>query len=711
MPLRPLILSIALIALSSATTFAASEALPDELTLKITATMHDQGEGRMRPSQEERTLILKRYTMRAVGFHLAHWTNGKMEIVTAPPVRTYRGYSKENPNERVCAVIYPNGTLDAMATTGFLNAWRTGEVQQVQDQIKGKPGTNDGRHLWPGGALTKRDQAPSPWEELPISGNLQRMKVLIDITTQCTTQKRTGGGWEAAIAWSEWQAMMGDQNYTRCLGKSLELVGEVIRMTDYYPSDKTPDLASFLVAVQDGWKKLKETWQEEYNKGSFDFANASTEHLSGGWTAGPFFFGTFMHELGHCFTLEHEIYGIDMQNPVAYGRALAAIKKNEWDTKRFKDTKPNENAMPVHPMPNPDIIITTPDKPVRMNVLANDYDANGSPIKITSFTPLTKRGGKVQKIEHLEKSGLKLDALGYIPAKGFIGKDAVIYTIENGLGLHQSEIVHIHVMDDKATIAGSWTLDQMDKGSSPDETKHGRNADLPKSAKSIQGVNKGAIEIASGDHIVLGDCDILPERPKDFKMRGNSIVGSWFPLEEDIGNDFDPLDQSYTLSFWFRRGEGTLTTTTSPGNNKPAAIPGILVDKGATADNNPVGYRLTTEGNKLTLFVREFNAYGKPARITHQDEFKTDHWHHIAIVIDRTGTNEARIYLDGKASSESIPLTKESFIFSGRADLRLCAAEGSSTAFDDVFIAYRAMPLGDIKKLFGRASSQVTARK
>lgn len=690
----------------------AADPLPDELTLKVSVTMHDLGSGKLRPSQEERTLILTRYTLRAKNFYLAHWTDGKMEIKTPPPVRTFRGYSKGHPNERVCAVIYPNGTLDATATTGFLNVWRTGEVQKVADQIKGKPGTNDGRDRWAGGPLVKRDPAPSPWEELPISGNLKRMRILSDITTQCITQTRTGGGWEAAVAWTEWQALMGDQHYTRCLGTSLEFIGEVVRMTDYYPRD-TLDAATFLPAVQAGWKKLKDTWQEEYDKGSFDFASASTQHLGGGWTAGPFCFGTFTHELGHCFTLEHDIYGVDMQNPVAYGRALLHFKTSGWMEKRFKDAEPGKNPMPLHPMTNPDIVSTAPDKPVRLHVLANDYDATGSPIKIVSFTETTMRGGKVRKIDHTESSGLKLDDLGYIPPRGFIGKDAVIYTIENGYGLQQSEIVHIHVIDDNASIAASWPLDQMDKGTSEDMTKHGRHATLPSTAKSVKGVkgvNKGAIEIGSGDQILLGDCDILPERPKGFLRRSGSLKGIWFPLEEEIGNDFDPLDRGYTLAFWFRRSEGTSATTTSPDKNQPAPIPGILVDKGATVDQNPVGYRITTADDKLTLFVREFNAYGKPQRITHQDVLKANQWHHVAFVIDRTGTNQARLYLDGKAAKESLPLTKGSFVFAGRANLRLCAAQGSSTAFDDVFVAYRAMPVADIKKLMGQGSPTFGAR-
>jgi hypothetical protein len=687
----------------------AAKPLPDKLTLKVKVTMqpapseHRSSATRAKQETEERTLILARYSVRAEDFTLRLWNGDKLEEVPAPPVRTYRGYSREEPNERVCAVVYPNGTLDAFGTTGIRWVWHVGGTPNVSEEVHGPAGTDDGQGRRPGGLLVKRDPGTGPLEGIPVSRAIKRARVMVDVTNQAVLEKHIGGGWEAALAWSEWYGALADENYTRNLGLSIEFAGVVIRMKPFYPDD-IEKASDWLKGVQAGQDKLKEVWKTERDKGAFDYAAAFTTYYGGGWGGGNYAYGSFVHELGHCLGMQHDIFGIDMQNPVNFARALVNFDKNKL-LARFADAPANPSPEPVHPITNPDIIVTSGEAPVSLRPLAHDFDGNGEPIHITAFTETTKRGGAVKQASYTEKCGTKLDDLIYTAPRGFVGKDAVIYTVTNASGLHQSEVVHIYVIDDRAQWAGHWTMDRVDAGASRDEEKPQRAAKIPANATVVRGVNGSAIEIGDGEKILLGHADILPKRPSDFIPRGEEgkSKASWYPLEEEIGNDFDPLNRSYTLAFWFRRSEAVSGEAKSD-NNDPNDLraPGILVDKTDTPNAESVGYRITATSEGLTLYVREFSGRTKQMTVTHEDQWKPNQWHHVAFVVDRVGSPEARLYLDGKPASTKLPLEKDSYIFAGRGDLRLCAAQTGQTAFDEVYVAYRSLPPTEVKALYQR---------
>ncbi|PID34459.1 MAG: hypothetical protein CR976_00155, partial [Thiotrichales bacterium] len=72
-----------------------------------------------------------------------------------------------------------------------------------------------------------------------------------------------------------------------------------------------------------------------------------------------------------------------------------------------------------------DSVSTTVDKQVSINVLANDTDADGNTLTISSFDAATLRGGTVAN------SGGQLI---YTPHAGFVGTDTFDYTISDGKG-------------------------------------------------------------------------------------------------------------------------------------------------------------------------------------------------------------------------------------------------------------------------------------
>ncbi len=682
---------------------AAIDVLPDQLVLKIEVNLKNGILGEGRRIKEDRTLVLSRYAIRSAAFTLHHWQNGTFRLLNAPAARTYRGYCREEPNERVCAVIYPNGRVDACGTTGFNWIWEIDQPVDVSEHIKGTPGIQAGRDRWPGGMLVQRDKAPGPLSNLPPTGrSVKRAQVMADITDTCVAQERTGGGWEAALAWTDWHGIIADEMYTRNIAVSLEFTGALIRMSPYYelPENKG-----------NGLGRLSIFWKPFYEKGGFDYVTGFTRQYDGGLAgvSAPYSYGVFWHEVGHNLGLNHEIYGVDMQNPMCWARSLHRLEsQRQYD--RFDDTKTNEKHEPVHPRSNPDVVVTTMDTPVTLRVLANDFDGNGEPIELSFFTEMTRRGARVVKTVHAESTGLKLDDLLYTPVKGFTGKDAVIYTVKNKSGLYASEVVHIYVLDPQSEYAAQWPMDRIETDRSPDLQKNQRPAVLPPGTTVLSGVIRGAVEIPESSRILLGDCDILPERPKDARPVGEFGKSSWYPLEAEVGNDFDPLNQSYTLSFWFRRtgsSDDKSTLNSQEQKPEPEVSRGVLVEKqNNNYDESAAGFRVKATSEGLVLHINEFCAEADRGlhKITHQNSWKPGQWHHVAIVVDRNGEPDARLYLDGVPSKDKISLIKGAFIFSGRSDMQLCSSGKSKTAFDEVSIAYRALNASQITALYDQGA-------
>ena len=77
------------------------------------------------------------------------------------------------------------------------------------------------------------------------------------------------------------------------------------------------------------------------------------------------------------------------------------------------------------PIAATDYVVTDVDAKATINVLANDSDADGDTLTITSFDESSVKGGSVSLADGL---------LSYVPAAGFTGTDTFTYTISDGNG-------------------------------------------------------------------------------------------------------------------------------------------------------------------------------------------------------------------------------------------------------------------------------------
>ncbi|OQX12316.1 MAG: hypothetical protein BWK80_43840 [Desulfobacteraceae bacterium IS3] len=100
------------------------------------------------------------------------------------------------------------------------------------------------------------------------------------------------------------------------------------------------------------------------------------------------------------------------------------------DTATVRVTVDNETPAAVA-----DSVVTRPDQPITIPVLANDTDPEGDPLKVTRITPPTN--GTVVKNED--------GTLTYTPNPGFIGSDTFTYTVKDTSGNTNSATVTVVV--------------------------------------------------------------------------------------------------------------------------------------------------------------------------------------------------------------------------------------------------------------------------
>jgi len=112
---------------------------------------------------------------------------------------------------------------------------------------------------------------------------------------------------------------------------------------------------------------------------------------------------------------------------------------------------------PVDPTAVNDTRFTTLNTPLAVNVIANDTDANGNLLQISSFDTISTKGGSITLNDNGTVDDLSDDLLVYTPASDLIGFDSFSYTIDNGIGGTATATVNVAVFSQVGTF-GNDTL-------------------------------------------------------------------------------------------------------------------------------------------------------------------------------------------------------------------------------------------------------------
>jgi hypothetical protein len=157
---------------------------------------------------------------------------------------------------------------------------------------------------------------------------------------------------------------------------------------------------------------------------------------------------------------------------------------------------------PVPPYANLDeIIMLATDSYVDIDVLGNDYDANGDDIAIEDFETTTQLGGLVAFSAGTGPGGR--DELVYVPPGDQLGTDRFTYTIVDDTGRESKGNIIIYLEPDDS-LRGYWKLDETTGTTAVDSSAFGNNGSLNKDdaapewsfdTSSVSGQFDGGLEL------------------------------------------------------------------------------------------------------------------------------------------------------------------------------------------------------------------------
>ena len=393
---------------------------------------------------------------------------------------------------------------------------------------------------------------------------------------------------------------------------------------------------------------------------------------------GPFSCGALQHEAGHNWDAVHLAYQADAMwgNEPAYGpfNIERTLRKRQAKVDNGTLSASAGYSDPLHPFTHVDIASTLVDTPVDIDVLSNDWDSNGDTLSILGFTATTVTGGTVVDMGN--------GVIRYTPAAGYVGKDMIVYTVQDdsSLNLKARDIVHIEVVNQD--LALKYDFEETLGTNLNDSSGVGIGGKLNGGylpAPAVAGPDGQAISAADGS-ITVGYGSVLPvpglptsgvggQRPTPFEEWTNVNSG-----------DYDPMDESYTWAFWFKNDD--------PSVNRD------IVNKWAHSEQQ-VGFRLAADTNGVYCNMRQFQGISPEINVTAAKTMNAGEWYHVALVFDRN-TDDIRIYIDGrKVGENTTALDADSFIFMGRTPIQL-GLDGS-TAFDDFRIYTRALSDADVQ--------------
>ncbi|HEX5221570.1 MAG TPA: LamG-like jellyroll fold domain-containing protein [Verrucomicrobiae bacterium] len=697
----PYLAALATVALLTGAATAIAQTLPANLVL---TNITIQG--------QPRSLALYKRSVRATNLFYLTWSAGTgYQTNTPPQVRTYRGTVVGASNTIVCATIKPGGLLQADGfdyEQGKSYTWQINNVN-VSSQlppgtfgsppnlgaVAAEPSEESGHALRdimdsiepPGadpGALSESNvaalaQLPRS-TYMPPSGGMKVMDLGIDLTHYRFVNS-FGSNPDAAFVDVEHEVNIYDLLMARDALVSIRESVFVIRQDIFYVPTSGGHQLNLITAE---WKSVPLTnlpWAQVHS-----FATEQGLFGTGGYAWGNVIgkdessanVEALYHEAGHNWDVGHLVYGRDTMGgnrpnhgPFCIDRLLRKRDESitEGDITSFPGTYPDR----LPPYTHVDCASVLTNSFVNINVLTNDWDGNGDALTVIVFSTNTLKGGVVSWVNN--------GTLRYTPAPNYVGKDIFAYTVQDSTGLKTRDIVHVEVIN--RNLAVSYSFEETDGKLATDSTGNGHPGKLQGAtdfATSTEpGVSGQALRVDSGGVI----CDNSPLMPADAPV--NSDYNYW-PFDAETmsrGNFFDPMDESYTVAFWFKADD--VSTSRS------------LLKKEWHTENH-VGFSLTMSGSGLTATVREFNGLSNTKTLTWSTALAASRWYHVALQFDRT-VNQARLFVDG-VQRASAALDAGRFIFQGRQPLLLGEGAGGQVAFDEFRLYTKALSLAEIQALY-----------
>jgi hypothetical protein len=560
-PPRPLVLLVALALVAMSSELSAGDIDP----VNPPENFEVQVPGRT--AAESWTLRLYRRTCRTKDFKLLQWTkqSGYAPAPAIPPVRTYRGTIKELPNALVVAGLAPDGELYFLITedgrtSPFFDGYYVNHTTRPIAKLAYRdppptPAIGNG-DIRPGSLGTSslgigmtRGQAPNGVRY----DHLVEAEYAMEIPSGVWSEHRDKSHpIDSALVFYEFTMLQHDLVMTRDAGVRVVLPLAVIRQ------DPLEAPLPFLGIVADEWRRkgsplASERWDVVWHVRGDDHPRG---YSMAGWPKNSFACGPQLdHEAGHLWSGQHDPYG---DSAMQYGHIY--FDGMDWqimEPRRRQSiadgdlplaSEPFTDA--IHPRTCTDAVRLKPDQSTDIDVLANDWSSNGSRLRIVSCQ--ANKG----------KASVTADGLvHYVPPAGYVGKDVIVYTVEDDSPMHLrvSELAHVDVMN--AGLVAHYAFTDHAGSTVTDATGHGLHGVLSHSDSAhdwvaaptgrgmrIWGKSNEARHFYNG--LICADQGSLLPQTQPQSQPQKSV-----PFDESgnrHSNALDAQDGDFSLALWFR---------------------------------------------------------------------------------------------------------------------------------------------------------------
>jgi len=447
--LCPLLLSQSLLC-------AASQVLPDELTLNVGDIEIDG-----KKDGKDKVIVLRKRSVRSEQYVIGTWSEtGGFRKLEPFPVSTYRGFVQGNPAMRVNANIEPGGILNANFSYGRGNV---ASITGLKISIPGgkcTPLMSAGNKVVP---VKATRVTPTPGGYLVPPQPMRRIEVILEISKGLLDD--IGGDIETAVSQNEQRVNDADFFYARDIGVAWEVNTVIVRLGNGENGvqldkirDACPGRHGSLYVYLPGIHGKAKSWgggvfKRDDPSWSAALSAASVQRAAGG----------LGHEAGHKFQGAH-----NMDDPgdclsgaasfIGSNDSQLMIRYCEQGTEKVFPGVVYSDALP--PFAMDDFANATKDTAATVDVLDNDYDGNGDAVSLQSAGPTSEKGGSVALSDD-RKTVL------YTPPQGFVGIDRFTYTVADATGIpNPTGRVKVDVRTNGP--ASYLPLDKLEKGKLPD---------------------------------------------------------------------------------------------------------------------------------------------------------------------------------------------------------------------------------------------------
>ncbi|MEN6308737.1 MAG: LamG-like jellyroll fold domain-containing protein [Anaerohalosphaeraceae bacterium] len=436
---------------------------------------------------KDRTFNLDRYDFRGANFEVVLLdTDGITKLpIDAGPVRTYRGWCEEEPDSYVEATLLPNGDLRYHVFKGNATDWwydppfETNENAAAVNNFTELGGTANPPAGYPYAGATFTASAA-------LLDNLYKtvyqvdmgFDVLVEYMNAASYTNMTTYARKAENAISHFNAI-----YIRDILAECKL-GKVV----FRKSNTGLDRSSEQWGID--WWNINTYWDTLFPNADHHFAGfvgsvgggvafgcdyggpGSSGRSFNGWNGDMNWWHVARHEIGHNWGAGDCVEGcpgpdgstVNSGNSIELSRMSNPEADQIMGCRRGKITNGvnirniGAYSYPVPPYANLDEFTAIAGIPTTLDVLGNDYDANGDWITVADFVQTTPLGGTVAF--HPAGGPDGRDALYYSPPAGTFGTDKFQYSIVDDTGRTSQGNIIITVDIPNQTLRGYWKLDE-----------------------------------------------------------------------------------------------------------------------------------------------------------------------------------------------------------------------------------------------------------